>query len=79
MDNVSSRFEFIFHPVVESENIEDGIRALVKDKSGFMQFAIWYKNGGWYDEGSIRYSGGIDGKIEDVVEFALIGAARCGN
>lgn len=70
---ISSRFEFIFHPVAESEKLKDETRALVKDQDGNMQFAVWYKNGGWYDEGSICYAGGISGEISDIVEFALNG------
>ena len=69
---ISSRFEFIFHSVAESKNLKNETRALIKDKNGFMQFAVWFKNGGWYDEGSICYSDGIGGEITDVIEFALI-------
>lgn len=70
---VSNRFEFIFHPVTDSHKLKDKTRALVRDVDGCMQFAVWYKNGGWYDEGSICYAGGISGEIPNVVEFALNG------
>lgn len=39
----------------------------------YMQFAVWFKNGGWDDEGSVLYSGGISGQISNVVEFSLNG------
>ena len=71
-ENISSRFEFIFQPFTESNELENETRALVKEKDGYMQFAIWY-NGTWYDEGSICYSGGIGGELSNIVEFALNG------
>jgi hypothetical protein len=63
---------FNFQPAAESVNLKDETRALVVDKDGFYQIGIWFENGGWYDEGSICYSGGIGGEIPDVVEFALL-------
>lgn len=69
---ISSRFEWVFHPVTDSDDLEDLRRALVKDSNGHMQFAIWRKGIGWYDEGSLSYAGGMDGEI-DVVEFSVMG------
>ena len=74
-EKISSRFEFVFYKADKADKLPDETRALVKDKDGFMEFAIWYSNDGWYDEGSVCYSGGIGGKIENVVEFALNGCS----
>lgn len=71
--SVSSRVEFIFHPVSESMLLPDKTRALVIDNDGYMQFAVWCENVGWHDEGAMCYSGGIGGLISDVVEFSLYG------
>jgi hypothetical protein len=67
---VSSRIEFVFHPVTESEKLEDNTRALVKDKDGFMRYALWSKSGGWYDEGNVCYCG-VGGLLDDIVEFSI--------
>lgn len=66
----SSRYTFIFYPAeIAPTVLKDRTRCLVKNKAGFMDYAVWFENGGWEDEGALCWAGGC--RKTDVVEFAL--------
>lgn len=71
LENRSSILQLVFYPVSESIKLDDHTRALVKTDKGCIEMAIYFENGGWSDEGSEIYAGGISGHL-NVVEFALI-------
>ena len=68
----SSYICFSFHPVDECSKLDKDTRVLVRQEDGYMCFAVYVGDGVWYDEGSLIYAGGISGKIDDIVEFAII-------
>jgi|TARA_R110000822_G_scaffold80191_2_gene191279 hypothetical protein len=69
----SSSFEVVFFDKKHSNKLPHETRALVKDKDGVFQMAVWLgEKYGWCDEGS--YCSGLGSDIRDeVVEFALNG------
>ena len=74
MSNISSRFTFIFFDVKFANKLPFETRALVKQKDGMLDFAVWLGDNGWCEEGSYCTCGGIGGDItNNVLEFALNG------
>ena len=75
IDSISSRFEFVFFDKKHAVKLPYQTRALVKQKDGTLEMAVWLgENHGWCDEGSYYKCGGIGGDItNDVIEFALNG------
>lgn len=58
--------------VSTSYTLEHQTRALVVLSDGEIEMATWLGENGWYEEGSLVHSGGIGGKLENVVKYALI-------
>lgn len=75
IDSITSRFEFVFYDKKHAVKLPYETRALVKNKEGFFDMAVWLgEKNGWCDEGRYCNCGGIGGDItNEVVEFALNG------
>lgn len=63
---------FLFYLANEVKQLAKGMRCLILHKKGYFDIAEW--NGkDWYEESTLRHTGGIRGKItKDVIEFAVL-------